>query len=419
MKFILTCPYNTTQIAKKELEILWYKAIIVSSTSLSFEGDADAIARVNLWSRVGNKLFLEVVGGPARTFDELFEIIVHSDRSQYIAPGTPITVDAVTKRHPLTSVPAIQGIGKKAITRQLTGASATDEHIVREESAAITPIEVVIHLEGTQPSSNSRATYKTHATYTSSILINTTWPAMHNRGYRAQTGDAPIKENLAAALVLMSGWKFSTPLIDPFCGSGTIPIEAALIAKNIAPGLARMRNAWPSEWSSELPTTWFAFQWWSRYDQTLASTAMTDADAKIMLSKTHTIIGYDNDAQMISSAQNNAKLAGVWDFIRFSRKEFPGSMQSLLIHDVNDETAALDTERLAIVTNPPYGERMQAADLKQVYTDLIDLYQTHPEWNGWFITSAPANELIIENMRKDTAVYNGPIECWFYKIARL
>jgi putative N6-adenine-specific DNA methylase len=415
MKFILTCPYNTTQIAKKELSLLWYKAVITSSTSVSFEWEMDAIARVNLRSRVGNKLFLEVAQGPARTFDELFEIIVHSDRSQYITPGTPITVDAITKRHPLTSVPAIQGIGKKAITRQLTWASATDEHVMRTESAEINPIEVVIHLEGIEPSQNSRATYKTHAKYTSSVLINTTWPAMHNRGYRAQTGDAPIKENLAAALVLMSGWKFSTPLIDPFCGSGTIPIEAALIAKNIAPGLARMRNIWPSEW----PTTWFAFQGRSRYDQAITTAAMTDADERIMLTKTHTIIGYDNDAQMISSAQNNAKLAGVGEFIHFSRKEFPASMQSLLIHDVNDETAALDIERLAIVTNPPYGERMQAADLKQVYTDLIDLYQTHPERNGWFITSAPANELIIENMRKDTAVYNGPIECWFYKIARL
>jgi len=138
-----------------------------------------------------------------------------------------------------------------------------------------------------------------------------------------------------------------------------------------------------------------------------------------MLDKIHSIIGYDNEAHMISSAQNNAKKAGVGDYIHFSRKEFPNSIQSLAIHDTNDETAALDTDRLAIVTNPPYGERMQASDLKQVYTDLIDLYQTHPEWNGGFITSAPANSLIIPRMRKETAVYNGPIECRFYKIARL
>lgn len=154
---------------------------------MSFDGESDAIARVNLWSRVGNKLFLQVAEGPARTFDELFELVVHTDRHQYIAAGTPINIDAVTKRHPLTSIPTLQGIGKKAITRQLTGAKQDDEHIVWEENSEQAPIEVVIHLEGIPESANRNATYKTHASYTARIMINTTGSAMHNRGYRAQT----------------------------------------------------------------------------------------------------------------------------------------------------------------------------------------------------------------------------------------
>jgi 23S rRNA G2445 N2-methylase RlmL len=228
MKYILTCPFGTTQIAKKELSILWYKATITSQTSLEFDWDEAAIARVNINSRIGNKLFLILASWTAKDFESLFGVVSSVDRSKYIAPKQPVLTDALTRHSLLTSVPTIQWITKKAITKKLTG---SDER--REEDNTLQAIDIMITLDR-------------DLCY---VLLNTTWESLHERGYRQHAGVAPLKENLAAAFVLSSGRKFSTPLVDPFCGAGTICIEAALIAKNIAPGMNR----------------WFAFHGFSEF----------------------------------------------------------------------------------------------------------------------------------------------------------
>ncbi len=191
-----------------------------------------------------------------------------------------------------------------------------------------------------------------------SILLNTTGESLHKRGYKTFTGDAPINEALAAGLLLLSGRKFSEPLYDFFCGSGTIAIEAALLAKNIAPGSFRR----------------FAFQQFARYDQTLFDKELERAKQKVMLQKQHTIIASDIDPEMIRIAEENAKIAGVSDYITFETKD---------IKDYLDGTP-LDG---CLVSNPPYGRRLNVFDTEQLYHSITELFVRHTKLHGGIITS--------------------------------
>jgi putative N6-adenine-specific DNA methylase len=376
MQFILTCPHGTAQVAKKELDILGYKATIVSSTSLSFDGDERTIARVNLNSRIGNKLFLVVGSWAAKDFEGLYTLVHSVERSRYVAAGQPCLVDALSKNHILTSIPSIQGMTKKAMTNKLVG---SDERW--EEDPTKPAVECMVYLENGQ----------------GTVMLNTSWSSLHMRGYRETTGEAPLKENLAAAMVLMSWWKFNTPLYDPFCGSGTILIEAALIAKNIAPGMRRT----------------FAFEGRSWYATTHLEEERTLAISREMREKKHTIIGFDNDASMISTAQNNARNAGISEHIERHRREWDDSYM--------DITTYIDGwNKAAVVTNPPYGERLALEDSKALYQPLIILFEDNASLNGCFITNTLlVDSLIHEQMRKQSSLYNGPLECTLYKIARL
>jgi putative N6-adenine-specific DNA methylase len=398
MKFILTCPFGTTQIAKKELSILGYKATITSHTSVEFEWDEATIARVNINSRIGNKLFLVLATGQAKDFESLFGVISSVDRSVYIAPQQPVLTDALTRQSQLTSVPTIQWITKKAITKKLTG---SDER--RDEDNTLQAIDIMITLDHN----------------TCYVLLNTTWESLHERGYRHHTGIAPLKENLAAAFVLSSGRKFSTPLVDPFCGAWTMCIEAALIAKNIAPWMNR----------------WFAFHGFSWYPSSHFKDAMTVAEAKIMTDKKHTIIGHDIDPMMIDMARRNARNAGVEDYIEFSVRDFMTTSVMPDFNVISTDVIGGDTSviastakqsiesqdnRFSIVTNPPYGERMNIAESMMLYRRLLDLYENNENINGGFISNAPDVETLFNyRLWKHSKFYNGPLECSFYKIARL
>ena len=394
MKFILTCPYNTTQIAKKELDILWYKATITSQTSLEFEGDEAAIARVNINSRIGNKLFLIVATGRADDFEWLFSVVSTVDRSKYISSKQTILTDALTRQSKLTSIPSIQWMTKKAITKKLLG---NDER--RDEENTLQAIDIMITIDR-------------DICY---VLLNTTWESLHERGYRQHAGVAPLKENLAAALILSSGRKFSTPLVDPFCGAWTIAIEAALIAKNIAPGIDR----------------WFAFHGFEWYPSVHFKDAMSVAQGKVMLNKKHVIIGHDIDPTMIEIAKDNAKNAGVSEYIEFSVRDF---MSTSIIPDFNviasyakqspewenDEMTKWHDNKFSIITNPPYWERMNVADSMNMYRRLLELYEGNKNINGGFITNAPDVQALFDyTLWKHSKYYNGPLECTFYKIARL
>ena len=366
MHFALSCAAGLESIAKKEIELAGYKVISNQSTILRFAGDESAIAKINLRSRVWNKLYLELAQNQTADFDALFDLVSTVDWPVYIQ-NNPIVVNVITKLSALTSTPTIQRIVKKSITKKILNGK---EWLVTEDES-LEPVEIFVHLQNNM----------------CSILLNTTGESLHKRWYKKATGEAPINESLAAGLVLLSWRKFSEPLYDMFCGSGTIAIEAAMIAKNIAPWILR----------------WFAFQYFPRYDQKLFDAELQAAKNKMMLDKQHTIIASDIDPQMIKIAQENARNAWVEKYISFAVK------------DIKDY---IGKEQLAgaLVSNPPYGLRLQMYELIQIYRAITQLFDTNPKLHGGIISSyedfSPSS---ISWTRKKTLFYNGWEKCRFYK----
>ncbi len=376
MNFSCTCAAGLESVLKKEIELMGYKILWHAPTLVRFTGDLSAIAKVNLRSRVWNKLYLELAQHQTTDFDALFDLVSTVDWNVYVQDN-PIVVHAISKNSLLTSTPTIQSICKKAIVKKiLSVVERWTLNVERNEKLfedpKLEPVEIFVHLQNNM----------------CSILLNTTGESLHKRWYKQATGEAPINEALAAGLLLLSWWKFSEPLYDLFCGSGTIAIEAAMIAKNIAPGILR----------------WFAFQYFSRYDQTLFDRAVQEAKWKMMLDKQHTIIASDIDPQMIKIAQENAKNAGVEKYISFAVK------------DINDYLTTQDSLLGTVVSNPPYGLRLQMFELIQLYRSITQLFDTNPKLHGGIISSyedfAPSS---TSWTRKKTAFYNGWEKCRFYK----
>lgn len=366
MNFAITCAAGLESILKKEIEIAGYQVIGSWPTLIRFKGDLSAIAKINLRSRVWNKVFLELEQHITADFNALFDLVSRIDRKMYVQ-GNPIIVTAISKQSMLSSTPTIQSITKKSIVKKIL--DGKEWQLPEDHSKEA--IEILVHIERDM----------------CSILLNTTGESLHKRGYKKATGEAPINESLAAWLLLLSGWKFSEPLYDFFCGSGTIAIEAALLAKNIAPGIFR----------------WFAFQHFARYDQTLFTTELQAAKAKMMLTKQHTIIASDIDPTMISIAQENAKHAWVENYITFTTKD--------IAEYINDPELAG-----TLVSNPPYGLRMNTYDLEKVYYTITELFTHHPKLHGGIITSY--ERFLPEDdggTWKKSMFYNGGERCWFYK----
>ena len=366
MNFAISCAAGLESILKKEIEIAGYQVIGSWPTLVRFKGDLSAIAKINLRSRVGNKLFLELGQHITSDFNQLFDLVATIDWKMYVQ-GNPIIVTAISKQSVLTSTPTIQSIVKKSIVKNIL--NGKEGQLPEDHSKE--RIEILVHIERDM----------------CSILLNTTGESLHKRGYKKATGEAPINEALAAWLLLLSWRKFSEPLYDFFCGSGTIVIEAALLAKNIAPGCFRT----------------FAFQSFKRYDQTLFTTELASAKSKIMTAKSHTIIASDIDPTMISIAQENAKHAGVENYIHFETK------------NISDYMTAPELA-WTLVSNPPYGLRMNTYDLEKIYYTITELFTKHPKLHGGVITSyegfSPEN---YGGTRKKSMFYNGGERCRFYK----
>lgn len=387
MHFIISCAAGLESVLRKEVELAGYHVTNNQPALIRFVGDQTAIARINLRSRVWNKLFLELGKKHISDFDGLFDLVSQIDWSLYVQ-GNPIVVTAMSKKSKLTSTPAIQSICKKAIVKKLLK-NPTPQDPCRDagnaspkltpwcgvlfEDSALEPVEILVHIENDQ----------------CSILLNTTGESLHKRWYRKETGEAPINESLAAWLVLLSWWKFSEPLYDFFCGSGTIAIEAAMIAKNIAPWLLRK----------------FAFQHFARYDKKYYEQEFTAAKQKIMTNKEHTLLASDIDPQMIELAKINAKHAGVENYIQFS------------VHDVKDYLVTCDCLLGAVVSNPPYGLRLHnIVHLAELYKNIVELFAIHPRLHGGIITSYEQFESTkLSGNRKKSPLYNGGEQCRFWK----
>lgn len=360
MHFLATCSPGVESLVRSELERQWITITYWQDRLVAFDGDMHTLAQANIWLRTANRVYIELDRMHVTSFDALFSYIEAIDWTQWIPWNTPILVSATSSRSILTHTPTIQSIGKKAIIRRLTQGS-DDWH----ENELYSPVEIFFLLVGDEMR----------------ILLNTSGDALHKRGYRTEAGEAPIKESLAASLILFSGWKFRTPLYDPMCGSGTLLIEAAMIARNIAPGLVRDFD-------------YLHFPW---FDSDIHTKVLQEARTKIF-AKSYDIFWSDIDMSVLSCAMDNAQRAGVGDTIKFSQTDFREVQYINKAH---------------LVTNPPYWKRLSDDNLDGLYDDLEKVFLANSLTGGVITT--------VENFPKNKAnwtkknLMNGAEKCQFWR----
>ena len=368
LHLIVPCHFGVESVLKREIIDLGYEIERVEDGRITFSGNLLAICRANVFLRTAERVMIQVGRVKAQTYDELFEAVKALKWSDFIPENGKFWVKkASSVKSKLFSPSDIQRIVKKAIAENLK-----QEYGVSwfSEDGASYPIRVFF--------------YKDEAV----IALDTSGESLHKRGYRYYTSKAPISETLAAALIMLTPWNKDRILVDPFCGCGTFPIEAAMIAANIAPGMNR-------EFTGE---TWTNF-----IDKKLWYQAVNEANDKINDDIETDIQGYDIDGEMIEYSRKNAINAGVEHLIHFQERPVSG-----LSHR---------KKYGFIITNPPYGERLEEQkNLQKIYTTLGEKYKALDSWSAFIISS-------YENVEKDMGIkatknrkiYNGMIKTYYYQ----
>ena len=362
------CHFGMESVLKKEITDLGYDVTSVSDGRVTFEGDAEAVARVNICSRTAERLLIKAASFTAKTFDELFEGVKAVRWEEFIPENGRFWVTkASSVKSALFSPSDIQSIVKKAMVESLKGVYHI-EHFPEDGDSF--PFRVFI--------------YKDEVT----IGLDTTGESLHKRGYRKLTAKAPIAENLAAGLIMLTPWRGDRILVDPFCGSGTFPIEAALMAANMAPGMNRFFTA--CDWEHIVPKS----VWNDAYEEA--------RDMVIDVKETD-IQGYDADPEVIKVARKNAADAGVEHLIHFQTRD----------------VAALSHPKKYgfIITNPPYGERlMDKSEVGELYRVLGERYKALDSWSMYIISSYEKAESDIgRKADKNRKIYNGMMKTYFYE----
>lgn len=366
-QLLAVCPMGLESIVAKEVQDLGYDTR-VENGRIYFEGDASAIVKANLWLRTADRVKLIVGQFEAVTFDSLFEQTKNLPWEQFIPTDGQFPVQGRSLKSKLFSVPDVQAITKKAIVERLKNAHQVSGWL--DESGAKYPVEVAILKDKVL------------------LTIDTSGSGLNKRGYRLAQGEAPIKETLAVSLVKLANWTGDTPLIDPFCGSGTIAIEACLIAQNIAPGFNRS----------------FISEQWDIIPKGLYDQKRAEADELADYDKEIEIYASDIDPEMVEIAQRNADEVGVGDIIRFEVK------------DVNTLTINHDGP-ICLIGNPPYGERIgDRAEVEEMYRNLGILMQNHPNLSLYIMTSNKEFEYLVNRKAtKRRKLFNGYIETTYYQ----
>jgi putative N6-adenine-specific DNA methylase len=365
-QLVATAAMGLEAIVAEEVRDLGYETK-VDNGKVYFEGDEMAIARANLWLRVADRVKIVVGSFPARTFDQLFEGVKALDWGRYLPVDAAFPVSGKSVKSTLYSVPDCQAITKKAIVEKLK------MHHKRlgflDESGATFKIEISI--------------LKDVAT----VTIDTSGAGLHKRGYRQHQGDAPLKETLAAALVKISKWSPQRPFVDPFCGSGTICLEAAMIGQNIAPGYNRE----------------FISEEWPWMKQSIWDAARDEADAAADYDQELNILGTDIDHRMVAIAQENAMEAGFGDMIKFKQMTAP-------------DFTTKETDGV-IVSNPPYGERIgEVEEIEKVLRALGDKMKNYPTWSVYMLSSMENFEVAYgKKPTKTRKLFNGFIRTDYYQ----
>ncbi|MBQ8627372.1 MAG: class I SAM-dependent RNA methyltransferase, partial [Agathobacter sp.] len=338
-ELVVPCHFGMEAVTKREIYDLGYEITRVEDGRITFEGDAEAICRANVFLRTAERVLLLVGRFKATTFEELFQGIKALPWEEYIPQDGKFWVKKASSiKSKLFSPSDIQSIAKKAMVERLKQVYHTNWF---EEDGAAYPVRIFLLKDEVM------------------VALDTSGDSLHKRGYRLQTSKAPITETLAAALIMLTPWRKDRILVDPFCGSGTFPIEAAMIAANIAPGMNREFTA--EAWTNIIPK-----QLW--YDAVAEAEDMVDTDISV------DIQGYDMDGEVVKAARENAKRAGVDHLIHFQQREV-----AKMSHP---------KKYGFIITNPPYGERLEEkADLPKLYGQIGEVYQNLDSWSMYMITS--------------------------------
>lgn len=366
LSLIATSAMGLEAIVGKEVKDLGYDCQ-VENGKVMFEADELAICRSNLWLRTADRIKIKVGEFQARTFDELFEKTKALNWGDYLPVNAEFPVIGKSVKSTLHSVPDCQAIVKKAVVEKIKSHYKTEGWL--SENGPFYRIEVAL--------------LKDIAT----ITIDASGAGLHKRGFRMDQGGAPIKETLAAALVLLTRWNPDRPFVDPFCGSGTIPLEAAMIGQNIAPGFNR-------EFASEA-WDWIGQDKWDIARQEVEDKAKYDQPLDIQAS--------DIDHRMVNIAKENAEEAGLSEFIQFKQMQ------------VKDFTTTKDFG--VIVGNPPYGERLgEKREVEQLYREMGQAFASLDTWSIYMLTSHEGFEdLYGKPATKKRKLFNGFIKTDFYQ----
>ncbi|PBH35159.1 THUMP domain-containing class I SAM-dependent RNA methyltransferase [Clostridioides difficile] len=365
---ISPCFFGMEKMLAREITNLGYEIIKTEDGRITYKTDEFGIAKSNMWLRCAERVHLKIAEFEAKSFDELFENTKRINWSRYIPYGAQFPISKASSiKSKLYSTPDVQAIVKKAIVESLKK-SYLEDGLLKEDKEKY-PIFVFIHKDKV------------------TISIDTTGDALHKRGYRGKANKAPIRETLAAGLIYLTPWKAGRVLVDPMCGSGTILIEAAMIGINMAPGLNR-------EFISEKWRTLDKKIWWD---------VRKDAFNKIDNESKFKIYGYDIDEESIDIARENAEIAGVDEYIEFN---------------VGDATQFKSEDEFGfIITNPPYGERLEDKDsVKQLYKELGYAFRKLKNWSYYLITSYEDFEYEFgQKADKKRKLYNGMLKTNFFQ----
>lgn len=368
IELIAPCHFGLEAVLKREILELGYEISSVEDGRVTFQGDAEAVCRANIFLRTAERVLLKVGSFQAVSFEELFEKTKALPWEAYIPKAGKFWVTkASSVKSRLFSPSDIQSVMKKAMVRRL------QEHYHMEwfpEDGAEYPVRVFL--------------MKDQVT----VGIDTSGASLHKRGYREVSGKAPITETLAAALIMLTPWRGDRILVDPFCGSGTFPIEAAMMAANIAPGMNRSFTA--EKWTNLIPKK----LWYDTVDE--ASDLIREPEET-------DIQGYDADEDVIRIARRNAAEAGVEHMIHFQRRDVRN-----LSHP---------KKYGFIITNPPYGERLEdKKDLPELYRAFGESFRRLETWSAYMITSyEDAERYFGRKADKNRKIYNGMLKTYFYQ----
>ncbi len=368
MSYIAPCHFGLEAVLKKEISDLGYEISSVEDGRVTFVGDAAALCRANIFLRTAERVLIKIGSFHAETFEELFQETRKLCWEDYIPENGKFWVaKAASIKSKLFSPSDIQSIMKKAMVERLK--SVYHKEWFAEDGASY-PVRVFLMKDEVV------------------VGLDTTGESLHKRGYRKLTAKAPIAENLAAALIMLTPWRSGRILVDPFCGSGTFPIEAAMMAAKMAPGAGRKFLS--EEWNNVIPDKFWRL-------------AADEAASMVDMNVETDIQGYDIDDKMVSIARENAKAAGVDKMIHFQRRAV-------------DELSHPKKYGF-IITNPPYGERLEEKEnLPELYRTLGGRYMALDSWSMYVISAyEQAEQYIGRKADKNRKIYNGMMKTYFYQ----